>query len=265
MNETTIIELTEITKIYGIGDIQVTALDGVSLTIQSGEFLAIMGPSGSGKSTLMNILGCLDRPTSGRYVLAGEDVSDLDKAELAQIRNRRLGFIFQSYNLLARTTALENVMLPLIYRRNGSALSDEEQRAKGLELLKTVGLADRANHLPQELSGGQAQRVAIARALINDPAMILADEPTGNLDSKSGGEIMSILNELNNQGRTIVMVTHDPVVAKRARRIVRFIDGKIDSDERNGEKRLSKIDRVLPANHSSESKRVRNQEVVHEP
>ncbi len=232
--EQAIIELVDIKKIYGAGDAQIAALDGVSLSIFPGEFVAIMGPSGSGKSTLMNILGCLDRPTSGRYLLAGEDVSDLTKTQLALIRNRRLGFIFQSYNLLPRTSALENVLLPLIYSRNGASVPDDLQQAKALEALAAVGLADRAAHQPQELSGGQAQRVAIARALINDPAMILADEPTGNLDSKSGSEIMGILNTLNAQGRTIVMVTHDAEVARWASRVIRFLDGKIASDERNG-------------------------------
>jgi putative ABC transport system ATP-binding protein len=232
--------LSEITKIYGVGDVQVKALDSVSMTIQTGEFVAIMGPSGSGKSTLLNILGCLDRPTFGRYLLAGEDVSDLNKAQLAKIRNRRLGFIFQSYNLLPRTSALENVMLPLVYSRNGAVLTEEQQRLKALELLAAVGLADRANHQPTELSGGQAQRVAIARALINDPSMLLADEPTGNLDSKSGSEIMAILHDLNAQGHTMVIVTHDPIVAQQASRIIRFIDGHIDSDKHNGHRRLPK-------------------------
>jgi putative ABC transport system ATP-binding protein len=237
MTEQAIIELIEITKIYGAGDAQIVALDRINLTICPGEFVAIMGPSGSGKSTLMNILGCLDRPTSGGYLLAGEDVSDLSKAQLAQIRNRRLGFIFQSYNLLPRTSALENVILPLIYSRNGASVPEEQQQAKAMEALAAVGLADRASHQPHELSGGQAQRVAIARALINDPAMILADEPTGNLDSKSGSEIMDILNSLNSQGRTIVMVTHDPIVARRASRVIRFLDGRLASDERNGHDR----------------------------
>ena len=240
MTKPDIIELFEITKVYGVGDVQVQALDGISLTIKEGEFVAIMGPSGSGKSTLMNILGCLDRPTSGRYLLAGEDVSDLNKSQLAKIRNRRLGFIFQSYNLLPRTSALDNVVLPLIYSRNGASVPEEQQRSKALELLSAVGLAERAHHQPHELSGGQAQRVAIARALINDPALILADEPTGNLDSKSGHEIMAILNELHTQGRTIVIVTHDLAVAKGSSRIINVMDGMIASDEMNGYKRLAK-------------------------
>jgi putative ABC transport system ATP-binding protein len=237
MTEQAIIELIDISKVYGAGDAQITALDSINLVITSGEFVAIMGPSGSGKSTLMNILGCLDRPTSGRYLLAGEDVSDLSKTQLALIRNRRLGFIFQSYNLLPRTSALENVILPLIYSRNGASVPDNEMQAKAMQSLEAVGLADRATHQPHELSGGQAQRVAIARALINDPAMILADEPTGNLDSRSGSEIMDILHSLNDQGRTIVMVTHDPLVARRATRIIRFLDGRLASDERNGHDR----------------------------
>jgi putative ABC transport system ATP-binding protein len=229
--ETAIIQTIDVCKVYGSGEYQIKALDGVNLTIQAGEFVAIMGPSGSGKSTMMNILGCLDKPTSGRYFLAGEDVSDLNKVQLAQIRNRRLGFVFQSYNLLPRTSALENVMLPLVYSNNGSDSSEEEQRARAMEMLEAVGLADRASHQPQEMSGGQAQRVAIARALINDPVLILADEPTGNLDSKSGNEIMALLSDLHARGRTIVMVTHDPEIAAYAGRIVHFLDGRIEMDE----------------------------------
>jgi putative ABC transport system ATP-binding protein len=232
--ETAIIRTIDVCKLYGSGDYQIKALDGVSLTIQAGEFVAIMGPSGSGKSTMMNILGCLDKPTSGRYILAGEDVSDLNKVQLAQIRNRRLGFVFQSYNLLPRTSAIENVMLPLIYNTNGSSLSEDDQRSRAMEMLEAVGLADRASHQPQEMSGGQAQRVAIARALINDPALILADEPTGNLDSKSGNEIMALLSDLNAEGRTIVMVTHDPEIAAYAGRIIHFLDGRIELDQSNG-------------------------------
>jgi putative ABC transport system ATP-binding protein len=232
--ETAIIQTIDLCKVYGSGDYPIKALDGVSLTIQSGKFVAIMGPSGSGKSTMMNILGCLDRPTSGRYFLAGEDVSDLNKVQLAQIRNRRLGFVFQSYNLLPRTSALENVILPLIYSTNGSGIPEEQQRDRAMAMLEMVGLADRASHQPQELSGGQAQRVAIARALINDPALILADEPTGNLDSKSGNEIMALLSELHRQGRTIVMVTHDPEIAAYAERVIHFLDGRIEVETLNG-------------------------------
>jgi putative ABC transport system ATP-binding protein len=229
----TIIQTHNLTKIYGMGDVQVRALDGVDVQIEENEFVAIMGPSGSGKSTLMNILGCLDRPTSGQYILAGEDVSGLDKAQLAHIRNRRLGFIFQSYNLLARTTALENVLLPLLYNPNGTH-TDAEHREIALHALESVGLADRAHHQPHELSGGQQQRVAIARALINDPVLILADEPTGNLDSRSSYEIMALLHDLHERGRTIVMVTHEDVIAAHAGRVIRFRDGKIDSDVQNG-------------------------------
>jgi putative ABC transport system ATP-binding protein len=228
-----IIQTVDITKVYGMGDIQVHALDGVSLTINEGEFVAIMGPSGSGKSTLMNIIGCLDRPTSGDYILADENVSELDKAQLAHIRNRRIGFIFQAYNLLPRTSALENVMLPLLYSR-ANHKTEAEQKEKALEMLAAVGLAERAHHLPHEISGGQAQRVAIARALINDPVIILADEPTGNLDSKSGEEIMMLLSNLHAEGRTIVMVTHDQEIADFAERNIHFLDGHIDKDLNNG-------------------------------
>ena len=228
-----IIAINEVTKIYGVGDAKVIALNDVSLQIQDNEFVAIMGPSGSGKSTLMNIIGCLDRPTSGQYFLAGEDISNLDKTQLAIIRNQRLGFVFQSYNLLARTSAIENVMLPLLYSRS-DILSELEQKEKALQALDTVGLADRVNHQPHELSGGQAQRVAIARALVNNPVLILADEPTGNLDSKSGKEVMNILTDLHQQGSTIVMVTHEDEIAAYAQRVIRFLDGCIDTDKLNG-------------------------------
>jgi putative ABC transport system ATP-binding protein len=233
MCEEIIIQTEDITKVYGMGDAQVRAIDGISLKIRENEFVAVMGPSGSGKSTLMNILGCLDRPTSGKYYLAGEDVSDLDKNRLAIIRNERIGFVFQSYNLLPRTTALENVMLPLLYARNGQ-LSEAEQKEKAIKTLEAVGLGDRLYHQPQELSGGQIQRVAIARALINDPVIILADEPTGNLDSKSGNEIMELVTELHQGGSTIVMVTHEDEIAAYAQRIIRFLDGRIDTDKLNG-------------------------------
>jgi putative ABC transport system ATP-binding protein len=235
MDQEVIIRVEDITKVYGMGDARVNALDGVSLGICENEFVAIMGPSGSGKSTMMNILGCLDRPTSGSYFLAGEDVSDLDKTQLAIIRNQRLGFVFQSYNLLARTSALENVMLPLLYKRDGN-LSDAEQKDRALAALEAVGLADRVHHQPHELSGGQAQRVAIARALVNEPVLILADEPTGNLDSKSGEEIMALLSELHQKGSTIVMVTHEDAIAAHAQRVIRFLDGHIDTDKLNGKK-----------------------------
>ena len=229
MTKQTIIETIELTKIYGTNEARVCALDKVNMQIEENEFVAIMGPSGSGKSTLMNLLGCLDRPTSGQYILAGEDVSNLNKSQLALIRNRRIGFIFQSFNLLPRTSALENVVLPILYHHQGK-LTDKEQREKSMAVLTEVGLADRADHQPQQLSGGQMQRVAIARALINEPVLILADEPTGNLDSKSSHEIMTILHKLHERGRTIVMVTHEDDIANHAQRIIHFRDGQIERD-----------------------------------
>jgi putative ABC transport system ATP-binding protein len=227
-----IIEAIDLKKVYGEGDSQVFALDGVSFKILSGEYLAIMGPSGSGKSTLLNLLACLDRPTEGQYILAGEDVSEKTRKELAFIRSRELGFVFQSYNLLPRLTALDNVMLPMMYQRENGA-SASERREKALAALESVGLSDRAHHFPNQLSGGQQQRAAIARALINDPILILADEPTGNLDSKSSEEILELMDGLHQRGRTIVMVTHNPDVAHFTDRIFTIRDGKLASDFKN--------------------------------
>ena len=221
------ITLEGITKIYRTGAVEVLALNGISLHIPEGEFVAIMGPSGSGKSTLMNVIGCLDQPTEGRYILDGYDVSDLDDDQLAWIRNRKIGFVFQSFNLIPRASALHNVEMPLIYA------GDNQQRTeRALASLESVGLLDRAHHLPNELSGGQQQRVAIARALVTDPAILLADEPTGNLDTESSLEIMRLLRDLNQQGRTIALITHEADIANFASRVVRLRDGVIVSDER---------------------------------
>lgn len=228
----TIIETIDITKSYGMGDATVNALAGVSLTIDQGEFVGIMGPSGSGKSTLMHILGCLSRPSGGTYILDGVDVSDLSKSELAIIRNQKLGFIFQAYNLLPRTTALNNVMLTLLYNRH-KKYTKEEGEALAKKMLDLVGLSERIHHQPHELSGGQQQRVAIARALINEPALIIADEPTGNLDKKSGIEVMALLHRLHEQGSTIVMVTHDNKIAKHTQRTIVLEDGLIKGIEIN--------------------------------
>jgi putative ABC transport system ATP-binding protein len=232
MDREILIETVEIEKTYGMGEATVAALDGVSMKIDSGEFVAIMGPSGSGKSTLMNIIGCLDRPSKGRYFLNGEDVSDLEREDLAGIRNQQIGFVFQSYNLLPRVTALENVKLPLLYDRK--TLLEDERVLVAEKVLDAVGLSDRILHRPFELSGGQQQRVAIARALVNDPLLILADEPTGNLDSRSGEEIMELLHELHGQGRTILMVTHDPEIAVHTQRTIHLLDGKVASVVDNG-------------------------------
>jgi putative ABC transport system ATP-binding protein len=233
MTAPALIELRDLSKRYGTGEGEVVALDHVTLSIDRGEFVAIMGPSGSGKSTLMNILGCLDRPTEGTYLLDGEDVGALDKAQLAALRNRELGFVFQSYNLLGRTSAVQNVILPMLYDRVNSR-TPEERLTRAKEVLELVGLANRAQHQPQELSGGQQQRVAIARALVNNPSLILADEPTGNLDSKSGLEIMGLLQSLHASGRTIVMVTHEPKLGSLADRILHMRDGQVETDVTNG-------------------------------
>jgi len=233
MQSETIIETIDLSKIYGEEESEVVALDQVNITIHAGEFVAIMGPSGSGKSTLLNILACMDHPTAGQFILAGEDVSDYSRAELAMIRSRQLGFVFQSFNLLARATALENVMLPLIYRRE-EQLSHHERVDLAMSLLEMVGLTDRAHHMPNQLSGGQQQRVAIARALVNDPVLILADEPTGNLDTKSSVDIIDLLKSLNDRGRTVVMVTHEPDIAHYSNRIIHIRDGKVFSDTPNG-------------------------------
>ena len=211
-----------------MGDIEVKALRGVSFTAEKGEFIAVMGPSGSGKSTMMDIMGCLASPSSGEYYLEDEEVSNLSDNQLAEIRNRKIGFVFQSFNLLPRTTALHNVELPLIY----GGTSRKERRKKAFESLEAVGLADRVDHKSNELSGGQIQRVAIARALVNNPSLVFADEPTGNLDTKSSGEIMSIFERLNEEGSTLVMVTHEPEVAQHARRVIQLRDGLISKDER---------------------------------
>jgi len=224
-----LIEIRDLVKVYALGEIEIRALDGVSLSIAEGEFVAIMGPSGSGKSTLMNVLGCLDRPTTGTYVLDGVDVSRLDGNARAEIRNAKIGFVFQSFNLLPRTTAMENVELPLLYSDNGVGSGDRIARAKAS--LRRVGLAGREKSMPSQLSGGQQQRVAIARALITDPPIILADEPTGNLDSRTSEEVMSIFQELNDQGETVLLITHDSDIARHAKRIVVLRDGKIVSDE----------------------------------
>jgi len=222
-----VITLEGITKVYLAGEVEVAALKGISLHIPEGEFVAIMGPSGSGKSTLMNLIGCLDQPSSGRYILDGYDVSALTDDQLAWIRNRKIGFVFQSYNLIPRASAVHNVEMPLIY-----AGDNQQRRERAMAALESVGLLQRASHLPNELSGGQQQRVAVARALVTDPAILLADEPTGNLDSESSIEIMKLLRELNQQGRTIVLITHEPDIAAFAQRVVRLRDGVIVSDER---------------------------------
>jgi putative ABC transport system ATP-binding protein len=228
-----LIQLEDVWKTYVMGDVELHALQGVTLTIEVGEFTAVMGASGSGKSTLMNLLGCLDRPTSGRYRLDGQDVSGLSPDALAAIRNRTLGFVFQSFNLLSRTSAVENVELPLLYAGLGGA----ERHARATEALGRVGLADRAHHHPNQLSGGQQQRVAIARALVNRPRLLLADEPTGNLDSRTSVEVMALLQDLGHAGITVLLVTHEPDIAEYASRVIVMKDGRVRSDVRRPARR----------------------------
>jgi putative ABC transport system ATP-binding protein len=227
--ERTVIELRNIEKDYHIGDMIVPAVKQVSLTIRKNEYVAIMGPSGSGKSTLMNLIGCLDTPTSGGYILNGQDVSQMGDNELAEIRNKEIGFVFQTFNLLPRYNALENVMLPLIY----AGIPKEERLARATRAIANVGLTDRSNHKPNELSGGQRQRVAVARALVGNPSLILADEPTGNLDSKTSVEVMMLFKEIHEKGNTIVLVTHEEDIARYAHRIIRLMDGEVEYDIRN--------------------------------
>ena len=226
------IDVVDLARVYRLGEVEVRALDGVSLSIGAGESAAIMGPSGSGKSTLMNLLGCLDRPTSGRYLLDGVDVSRLSPDALAEIRNAKIGFVFQNFNLLSRTSAVENVELPLLY--GNSTMDAVARRARARASLARVGLAGREEHHPSQLSGGQQQRVAIARALVTDPPVLLADEPTGNLDSRTSEEVLSIFGELHRAGMTILLITHDADVARHAGRVIRLKDGRIQSDERTG-------------------------------
>ncbi|HMB40717.1 MAG TPA: ABC transporter ATP-binding protein [Balneolaceae bacterium] len=230
-----VIEIQDLTRHYKMGQTLVKALDGVTFDVAENEYIAIMGPSGSGKSTLMNMIGCLDTPTSGEYILNGNQVSELDDSELAQVRNREIGFVFQTFNLLPRTDCLSNVELPLIY----SGIKSSKRKEKATETLTKVGLGDRLDHKPNELSGGQRQRVAIARALVNDPSILLADEPTGNLDTKTGEEIMVLFEELYRAGNTIILVTHENEIAEHARRIIRLRDGKIEVDQKVEKPRLA--------------------------
>ncbi|HET6528629.1 MAG TPA: ABC transporter ATP-binding protein [Balneolaceae bacterium] len=238
-----IIQIQDLTKIYQMGTQEVRALNGVSFDVQKNEYIAIMGPSGSGKSTMMNLIGCLDTPTSGTYILNNQDVSELEDSELAEVRNREIGFVFQTFNLLPRTDCLSNVELPLIY----SGMKTAERHERASDTLRKVGLGDRIDHKPNELSGGQRQRVAIARALVNNPSIVLADEPTGNLDSKTGEEIMMLFEELYRQGNTILLVTHEDEIAAHARRVIRLRDGVIESDQPVESPVLESAEGALPA------------------
>jgi putative ABC transport system ATP-binding protein len=231
-----VVQTRAVEKTYKMGDVEVRALRGVSLEVHAGEFVAVMGASGSGKSTFMNLIGCLDRPTSGTYRLQGEDVGRYTRDQLAAVRGRRIGFVFQGFNLLPRTSALENVELPMLYQ----GVSTKERHARAAEALRKVGLGDRLDHTPAQLSGGQQQRVAIARALVNRPTLLLADEPTGNLDSRTSVEVMGIFQELNDQGLTVMLVTHEPDIAEHARRVVTFKDGLVLSDVRNARRRVAR-------------------------
>jgi putative ABC transport system ATP-binding protein len=237
-----LIDIRDITKVYEMGEEKVHALSGVTVGVERGEYVAIMGPSGSGKSTLMNLIGCLDTPSSGSYVLNGKEVARMTDDELAAIRNQEIGFVFQTFNLLPRTSAIQQVELPLVY----AGMSRKDRRERAIKALKAVGLADRMSHTPNELSGGQRQRVAVARALINDPSILLADEPTGNLDSQTGAEIMALFYELNARGNTIVLVTHEEDIAAHARRIVRLKDGKV-RDDRPNDHPVAGVPEAVPA------------------
>jgi putative ABC transport system ATP-binding protein len=244
VSEDSLIKIEHLVKTYIMGEVEVHALRGVSLNVSNGEFVAIMGASGSGKSTFMNILGCLDKPTKGTYILDNINVGDLSRDELALIRNKKIGFVFQGFNLLSRTTALENVELPLLYNSTSAKLRKE----KSIEALKKVGLEDRIYHYPNQLSGGQQQRVAVARALVNDPSIVLADEPTGNLDSRTSVEVMEIFQKLNEQGITIILVTHEPDIATFAKRHIVFRDGKIKTDKFNTDpKNASEVIKTIPS------------------
>ena len=237
-SSTAVVQAENLEKVYAMGDVKVHALRGISLRIEPGEFIAVMGASGSGKSTFMNLVGCLDRPTGGRYLLRGQDVSRFSRDQLARVRGREIGFVFQGFNLLPRTSALENVELPMLYQ----GIAARERRERATESLRRVGLGDRTEHTPAQLSGGQQQRVAIARALVNRPTVVLADEPTGNLDSRTSIEVMGILQELNENGLTVLLVTHEQDIAQHAKRVVTFKDGHVVDDRRVEERRLARVE-----------------------